>query len=150
MTSRSIRGRVGARRCAVQALYQWQITETPPATIIAEFHSDRELNKVDLEYFDTLVRTIPREADSLRAHIEPLLDRQWQALGPVERSILLVGTYELVHCLEVPRKVVINEAVELARMFGADEGHKYINGVLDKLSHDVRAIEWQADSKASG
>ena len=134
-------GRVKARRCAVQALYQWQVAGATPEAILAEFLNERELDKVDLDYFSTLARDIPRSMDELRSLIEPVLDRPWERLGPVERSVLLIGAYELKHCLHIPYRVVVNEGVELTKMFGADEAHRYVNGVLDRLARSVRAIE---------
>ncbi len=136
--------RVKARRCAVQALYQWQIGGATPAAIVAEFLNEREVDKADLEYFATLLREIPRAAEALRAQLQPLLDRPWERVGPVERSVLLIGAYELAHCLHIPYRVVVNEGVELTKMFGADEAHRYINGVLDRLARELRAVEINA------
>ncbi len=134
-------GRVKARRCAVQALYQWQVAGATPETILAEFLKEREVDKVDVEYFATLTRDIPREMDDLRALLQPLLDRPWERVGPVERSVLLIGAYELKHCLHIPYRVVVNEGIELSKMFGADEAHRYVNGVLDRLARELRATE---------
>ncbi len=128
----------------MQALYQWQVAGATPEGIVDEFLNEREVDKVDLEYFSTLTRDIARGADDLRALIEPFLDRPWERLGPVERSVLLIGAYELRHCLHIPYRVVVNEGVELTKMFGADEAHRYVNGVLDRLARDVRAIEVNA------
>ena len=137
-------GRVKARRCAVQALYQWQVAGATPETILAEFLNEREVDKVDVEYFAQLARDIPRQIAELRAVIEPLLDRPWERVGPVERSVLLVGAYELKNCLHIPYRVVVNEGIELSKMFGADEAHRYINGVLDRLSRTLREVEINA------
>ena len=136
--------RVKARRSAVQALYQWQVAGATPAAIVAEFLNEREVDKADLEYFATLLREIPRESETLRARLQPLLDRPWERVGPVERSVLLIGAYELLHCLHIPYRVVVNEGVELTKMFGADEAHRYVNGVLDRLARDLRAVEVNA------
>ena len=137
-------GRVKARRCAVQALYQWQVAGTTPEGIVAEFLNEREVDKVDLEYFSTLTRDVARHVDELRSLLEPMLDRPWERVGPVERSVLLIGAYELKHCLHIPYRVVVNEGVELTKMFGADEAHRYVNGVLDRLARELRAIEVHA------
>jgi N utilization substance protein B len=137
-------GRVKARRCAVQALYQWQVGGATPETILAEFLNEREVDKVDVEYFAELARDIPRQIAELRAVIEPLLDRPWERVGPVERSVLLVGAYELKNCLHIPYRVVVNEGIELSKMFGADEAHRYINGVLDRLARTLREVEINA------
>ncbi len=134
-------GRVRARRCAVQALYQWQLAGQDPNEILREFVAERELVKVDMEYFSTLTREIPCHLETLQADLKPALDREWHKLGPVERGVLLVGAYELRFCPHVPWRVVVNEAVELCKMFGADEAHKYINGVLDKTARSLRAHE---------
>ena len=134
-------GRVRARRCAVQALYQWQLAGQDPNEILREFVAERELFKVDMEYFSTLTREIPCHLETLQADLKPALDREWHKLGPVERGVLLVGAYELRFCPHVPWRVVVNEAVELCKMFGADEAHKYINGVLDKTARSLRAQE---------
>lgn len=134
-------GRVRARRCAVQALYQWQMTAQQPPDIIKEFVADRELVNVDMEYFEQLVREVPRHFDALKNDLDACLDREWTKLDPVERSVLLIGAYEMRHCLEMPFRVVINEGVELCKMFGTAEGHRYINGVLDRLAQARRAVE---------
>ncbi|MGR8948744.1 MAG: transcription antitermination factor NusB [Gammaproteobacteria bacterium] len=126
--------RVRARRCAVQALYQWLLAEQPPKEIIKEFIADRELINVDMDYFSTLTETIPEHYQQLQALIDPHLDRDWEQIDPVEKCVLLVGTFELTSCPEIPWKVVINEAVSLCKMFGSEDAHKYINGVLDKVA----------------
>lgn len=140
-SGRSNYGRVRARRCAVQALYQWQLAGQEPAEILKEFVAERDLQRVDVEYFSTLMREIPRLAAHLREDLTPALDREWAKLGPVERGVLLLGAYELRHCLHIPWRVVVNEAVELCKMFGADEAHRYVNGVLDRTARRVRSAE---------
>lgn len=134
-------GRVRARRCAVQALYQWQLAGQDPREILREFVAERELVKVDMDYFSTLTTDIPRHAPTLQEDLTPALDREWQRLGPVERGVLLVGAYELRFCPDIPWRVVVNEAVELCKMFGAEEAHKYVNGVLDRTARRVRPLE---------
>ena len=138
------RARVRARRAALQALYQWQLAGQAPREILKEFVADRELVNVDMPHFEELTKKIPASHDALRALIEPLLDRGWDQLDPVERGALLIGTYELVHCLHVPYRVAINEAVELAKMFGAEDGFRFVNGILDKLAPTLRQVETQA------
>lgn len=145
-TSRSHYGRIRARRCAVQALYQWQLAGQDPSEILREFVAERELDKVDMEYFSKLTREIPEHLATLQADLMPALDRDWLKLGPVERGVLLVGAYELRFCLQVPWRVVVNEAVLLCKMFGASEAHKYINGVLDKTARTLRAHEMEFDA----
>lgn len=134
-------GRVRARRCAVQALYQWQMAGHKPSDILKEFVAERELVKVDLDYFATLTSEIPKRIELLQGDIATAIDREWLKIGPVERSVILIGAYEMRFCPNVPWRVVINEAVELCKMFGAEEGHRYINGVLDKLARHVRPLE---------
>jgi N utilization substance protein B len=130
-----------ARQAAVQALYQWQLTGQTPADIEQHFISDHELKGVDVEYFHQLVREVPLRLHELDDHLIPHLDRGVGEVDPVERAILRMGAYELEFHLEVPYKVVINEAVELAKTFGAEHGHKYVNAVLDKVAIKLRAAE---------
>ncbi|MEQ8660188.1 MAG: transcription antitermination factor NusB [Gammaproteobacteria bacterium] len=137
-------GRIRARRCAVQALYQWQMTAQEPHAIVKEFVADRELLNVDMAYFELLVREVPRQFETLQADLASCIDREWSKLDPVERSVLLIGAYEMRHCPEMPFRVVINEGVELCKMFGTAEGHRYINGVLDRLAQAQRAVEIDA------
>lgn len=135
------RGRIRARRCAVQALYQWQMGGQEPNDIVSEFVAERELVSVDMDYFNDLVREVPLQFDALKADLEVCLDRDWTRLDPVERSVLLIGAYEMRNCLHMPYRVVINEGVELCKMFGTAEGHRYINGVLDRLAQSQRGAE---------
>jgi len=125
----------------VQALYQWIVTRAPPAEIVSEFVADRELAKVDIDYFSELTREIPTRFENLLTIIKSAVDRDWTQIGPVEQGILLIGTYELRFCPYVPWRVVVNEGVELCKMFGAEGAHKYINGVLDKIAHECREFE---------
>jgi N utilization substance protein B len=130
-----------ARQAAVQALYQWQLTQQPPDEIETHFINDHELKGVDLEYFHRLVREVPLHLHELDDHLIPHLDRDIEEVDPVERAILRIGAFELEFHLEIPYKVVLNEAVELAKTFGAEHGHKYINAVLDKVAIHLRASE---------
>ncbi len=136
-----------ARQAAVQALYQWQLTGQAPRDIEQNFISDHELKGVDGEYFRHLVDEVPLHLHELDDHLTPHLDRTIEEVDPVERAILRIGAYEMEFRLEVPYKVVINEAVELAKTFGAEHGHKYVNAVLDKVAARLRAVE--IASKAS-
>lgn len=130
-----------ARQAAVQALYQWQLTQQPPDQIESHFISDHELNGVDLEYFHHLVREVPLHLHELDDHLIPHLDRDIEEVDPVERAILRIGVFELEFHPEIPYKVVLNEAVELAKIFGAEHGHKYINALLDKAAMHLRTGE---------
>jgi N utilization substance protein B len=135
-----------ARHYAMQALYQWHMAEAPINQIEAEFRTDYEFDHVDLEYFQALLHGVPASVTELEAVFEPMLDRKLDDLGPVERSLLRMGTWELQQRIDVPWKVVINEAVSLAKKFGATDSHKYINGVLDKVARQLRKAETEADS----
>ena len=148
MTKISPQARAKARRNAVQALYQWLLTDTPVAAIIEEFENEREeLRKADHDYFHDLLSGCEKHADELERVFIPFLDRDVRQLDPVARAILYLGTYELRHHTELPANVVINEAVELAKMFGAEGSYKYINGVMDKLARTLRGGSGDDDEK---
>ena len=135
-----------ARHYGMQALYQWHMAGAALNDIEAEFRADYDFSHVDLEYFQALLHGVPACVDELDASFEPLLDRKLDDLDPIERTLLRMGTFELRERLDVPFKVVINEAVALAKKFGATDGHKYINGVLDKVAHQLRKVETEAAS----
>lgn len=139
--------RTRARRRALQALYQWQMAGQDLADIEAQFQQEMDMSAADMELFHELLHEVPAQLDELDARFVPLLDRPQEQLDPVERAILRMGTYELQARLDVPCRVVINEAVELAKQFGADQSHRYINGVLDKVARGLplRAAEMQAN-----
>ncbi len=132
-----------ARRVILQALYQWIITNDAPAGIAKQYQEDTP-GKIEWEYFNEVFPEIPKCVEILDEHLNPLLDRKPEALDPIEKSLLYLGCYELAFRIDVPYRVVINECVELAKVFGATDGHKYINGVLDKLAKKLRAIEFAA------
>jgi transcription antitermination protein NusB len=133
-----------ARQAAVQALYQWQLTEQPPEQIESHFISDHELNGVDIDYFHHLVLEIPLHQHELDDHLLPYLDRTLNEVDPVERAILRIGVFEFEFHPEIPYKVILNEAVELAKIFGAEHGHKFVNGVLDRVAAKLRAVEMKS------
>ncbi len=135
-----------ARQLILQALYQWLIADADTQEIEFQFREENT-GKVDWDYFTEVFSEIPRQVSSLNAHIEPLLDRELTALDPIEKSLLYLGTFELANRVDVPYRVVINECVELAKVFGATDGHKYINGVLDKLAARLRPVEMNARRK---
>ena len=135
------RQRSRARHYAVQALYQWQLAGQDVGDIVDQFLTGPEAPKFDPEYFRDLLRGVTTHAAELDAHLSPHVDRPIAQIDPVERAILRLGAYELAHHPEVPYRVAINEAVELAKTFGAEEGHKYVNGVLDKVARTLRAVE---------
>tara|TARA_A100001015_G_scaffold283849_1_gene349578 strand:+ start:795 stop:1256 length:462 start_codon:yes stop_codon:yes gene_type:complete len=130
-----------ARRFALQALYQWQVSGSGLGDIEAEFRTDNDMSKVDDEYFHDILHGVPKEKSALDEKIQPFLDRRLDELTPVELAILRLGAFEMCHRIDVPYKVVINEAIELAKTFGATDGHKYVNGVLDKLAQRERMVE---------
>lgn len=134
-------GRKRARQAAVQALYQWQLTAQQPGDIERLFLHDPEMKGVDQEYFRCLVREVPLHLEELDAHLAPHLDRGIEEIDPVERAILRIGACEFAFHPEVPYRVVLNEAIELAKTFGAEHGHKYVNAVLDKVAAGFRRDE---------
>ncbi len=130
-----------AREFTLQGLYSWLVGGADVTLIATSLKEDAEFRRADEAYFRTLLYGVLKEEAALNEHLAPLLDRPVADLSPVERGILLIGAYELTHCPDVPWRVAINEGVELAKKFGGTDGHKYINGVLDKLAQDVRAVE---------
>lgn len=130
-----------ARRFALQAIYQWQLAEGEAHEIEAWFRVENDMRKVDTDYFHELLKGVIAEAGSLDEALTPLLDRPVKELSQVEKAILRIGAFELLHRPDVPWKVVINEGIELAKLFGAEEAHKYVNGVLDKLARRARPAE---------
>jgi len=130
-----------ARRLATQALYTWQLSGEALTDIELQYREDHDFATVDEAYFQELLHQVPKHVTELDAQFSPLLDRAVTALDPVERAILRLGTYELMFRLDVPYRVVINEGVELAKTFGAEESHKYINGILDAVARKLRAAE---------
>ena len=130
-----------SRELATQGLYQWLLSGAPGGEIDAQLRNAQGFDKADLEHLNTLLHGVIREADSLSADLAPCLDRPIEQLSPVERAVLLVAVYELKHHVDIPYRVVINEAVELAKTFGGADGYKYVNGVLDKLAAQLRGVE---------
>jgi len=125
----------------LQALYQWQLSKSSLSQIEAEFRTDNDFVKVDTEYFSEVFYAIPKMVDELDKQFDVFLDRAIAEVDPIEVSLLRMGTYELMHRVDIPYRVVLNEAVELAKQFGGTDGHKYINGILDKLSLRLRSAE---------
>ena len=133
--------RTRARQRAVQAIYQWQMTGQGLSDIKRQFMEDQQMDSIDLEYFEELLRKVPANLDVLDSALLPLLDRSLAELDPIERAILRIGAYELHFRPDVPYRVVIYESVALARKYGAESSHKYINGVLDGLARETRSLE---------
>lgn len=130
-----------ARMLLVQALYQWQVAGGDPAEILVQFVDGRDVANADVDYFRELLREIPAGVEALDAEIAPLLERSPALVDPVERAILRLACYELRERHEVPVRVVIDEAVELAKRFGAEQGHRFVNGIVDRLAHRIRVHE---------
>ena len=130
-----------ARHFGLQALYQWTLSDASLVDIDAEFRVDNDFRHAYGEYFQALLRGVMEDVESLEALFSPLLDRALDDLDPIERNLLRMGTFELKERIDVPYKVVINEAVSLAKKFGATESHRYINGILDKVASELRTVE---------
>jgi N utilization substance protein B len=130
-----------ARRTALQALYQWDLGRQDLSDIEVQFFKAQDMRRIDTAYFQELLHNIPAQLSRLDEHIIPCLDRPLAQVDPVERAILRIGAYELDCHPEIPWRVVINEAIELAKMFGGEQGHRYVNSVLDRLARQLRAVE---------
>ena len=130
-----------ARHYGLQALYQWTLSGASPSDIEAEFRVDNDFRHTDGEYFSALLKGVVHDAEGLELLFEPALDRKLDELDPIERNLLRLGTFELRDRIDVPHKVVISEAVALAKKFGATDSHRYINGVLDKVARELRQVE---------
>lgn len=139
--------RRNAREYALQAMYQWQITETPLHELELQFLTREIRKKTDLDYFRELIHSIPKQCDELDLLMTPFLSRPLKELDPIELAILRIGIYELSKRLDVPYRVAINEALELAKKFGSIEGFKFVNGVLDQLAKKLRTHEINANKK---
>jgi N utilization substance protein B len=130
-----------SREFALQGLYEWLLSGSEAGVIDAHMREQEGFDKCDSAHFDALLHGCIRDAAALDAALSRHVDRRTSALSPVEHGVLLIGAWELSNCLEIPYKVAINEAVELAKEFGGTDGHKYVNGVLDKTAGDLRAAE---------
>ena len=141
-TSKSPRRR--ARELAMQGVYQWLIARAERGAIEAQLREMDGFDKADRAHFDALLHGCLAEADALDKRLAPHLDRPLAQVSPVEHAVLLIGSYELAHCLDVPYRVAINEAVELAKTFGGTDGHRFVNGVLDQAAAVLRPAEAKA------
>ena len=130
-----------ARKLLVQALYSWDLGGTDLETIEVNFHLENDMNKVDTELFKTILFGAPQNLEQIDSAYQKYLDREQEKLDPVYRAILRLTTYELMFSIEVPYKVAINEGVNLAKTFGPTDAFKFINGVLDRVAADTRAVE---------
>jgi len=139
-----------ARKLALQALYQWQLAAPSLNEIEAQFRVDNDFSRIDAAYFREILHGVADDVDDLEAAFAPLLDRAVDVLDPVERAILRLSAWELLRRVDIPYRVVINEGIELAKLFGATDGHKFINGVLDRLAPKLRSHEVKAQSSKAG
>ena len=136
-----------SREIALQGLYEWLVSGTDAGVIDAHMREQEGFDKADRAHFDALLHGCIAEASDLDGVLGKFVDRKTTELSPVEHGVLMIGAYELKHCIDIPYKVAINVAVELAKSFGGTDGHKYVNGVLDKAAADLRPAEVQAASK---
>jgi transcription antitermination protein NusB len=133
-----------ARKFALQAIYQWQLSGNDLTDIEQQFIDDNDFSKVDGDYFRELLYQVVANVEEIDEMIQPKLDRKFSEVNPVEKSVLRLSSYELMKRVDVPYRVVINEALELAKTFGATDGHKYVNGILDKVARETRSAEMNA------
>lgn len=133
-----------SRRRALQALYAWQMSGGDVSSVIAQFAHEQAHEVADLEYFEDLVRGVLGHTAELDAALADYVDREVEQIDPIERAVLRIAAYELRHRPDVPYRVVINEAIEIAKRFGAEHGHTYVNGVLDHAASAWRPVEVQA------
>jgi N utilization substance protein B len=139
-----------SREVALQGLYEWLISGADAGVIEAHMREQEGFDKCDSVHFDALLHGCINEAPDLDGVLARHVDRKTTELSPIEHGVLMIGAYELKHCIDIPYKVAINEAVELAKSFGGTDGHKYVNGVLDKAAADLRPVEVQAARAARG
>lgn len=133
-----------SREVALQGLYEWLVSGAEASSIDAHMREQDGFERCDAVHFDALLHGCVAEANDIDAVLARHVDRKTAQLSPVEHGVLMIGVYELTHCIEIPYKVAINEAVELAKSFGGTDGHKYVNGVLDKAAFDLRPVEVEA------
>ena len=130
-----------ARRRALQAIYQWQITHQDASEILHQFREVQDLSQVDVGHFEILLQGVINENKRLIDALEPFLDRPMDQVDVMERVVLMIGAWELLECPDMPYRVVLDESVDLARRFGSEQGHSYVNAVLDKAARTLRADE---------
>lgn len=133
-----------ARRLAVQALYAWELGGTDLETIEASFHVDNDMSRVDAQLFHSLLFGVPKNLTEIDLAYQPHLDREQEQLDPISKVVLRISTYELLYSIDVPFKVAINEGVNLAKTFGPLDAYKFINGILDRVAIEKRALEVSA------
>lgn len=136
--------RARARRRALQALYAWQMSGGEVGQVIAQFAHEQAHEVADLEYFEDLVRGVAKHRVALDQALAAYLDRTVEEVDPIERAVLRLAAYEMIHRIDVPYRVVLNEAIEIAKRFGSEHGHTFVNGVLDRAASEWRAAEFGA------
>lgn len=141
MTNQTIGGKRRARKLALQSLYQWLMSGAELFEIEAQFRVANNMEKVDTDYYCRILHGVPTRLHEIEAAFAPLLDRPVDSLNPIELTILRMCTFELLDCLETPYRVILDESVSLAKEFGSQDGHRYVNGVLHNLAQRVRHIE---------
>ena len=140
--------RTNARKAAVQALYQWQMTGQSLVEIERQFIEEDRLKDAQKSYFTELFHGVPKNLAEIDLALTEFVDRPVDMIDPVERAILRIGAYELINRLDMPYRVVLNEGINLAKYFGADGSHKYVNGILDKVAQQKRTVEIKSRSQS--
>jgi N utilization substance protein B len=135
-----------ARKLALQGIYQWQATDLPVSEIEAHLLEEKSVDKIDVPYFREILEGVSEHIDDIDEKITPALDRSLQEVSLVERAVLRLAVYEFIHRIDIPYRVVIDEALRLSKTFGTIEGYKYVNGVLDKIAPQIRTVECQIKS----
>jgi transcription antitermination protein NusB len=133
-----------ARRRALQALYAWQLSGSHMNAVIEQFRHEQDMEVADLDYFEDLLHGVAAHVDELDKALKPYVDREVAQIDPIERAVLRLAAYELKFRPDVPYRVILNEAIEVTKRFGAEHGHSYVNGVLDKLAGELREVEKRA------
>jgi len=134
----------------MQGLYEWQMSDNAPREILEIYRADHDLKNADIDYFQLLLLEVPAHVEEVDQVITPHLSRPIKEIDPVELAILRLATYELLYHPDIPYRVVINEAVELAKTFGAEAGHKFVNGILDKVAAAARTAEVKHQRRPKG
>jgi len=139
-----VKNRTKSRQFAVQAVYSWLLTQQSISDIEVHFISEHDMEDADVTYFQEILHFVGSHKMALTDHMEPFLNRSFVSVDPVEQAILLIGVYELEQRTDIPYRVIINESVESAKVFGAEDGHKFINGIMDKVADKLRQPEMNA------
>lgn len=146
-TGVDLAARSRSRRRALQAIYAWQVGGNRMDHVIEQFRHEQDMEIADLEYFEALLRGVAEHTDELDAGIKKHIDREIAEVDPIERAVMRIAAFEFRYRVDVPYRVVINEAVEVTKRFGSDQGHTYVNGVLDRLASDWRSVEYRSGGR---